>query len=244
MSVVEIKNVTKSFGSLQAVVDVTLSVEKKETVIICGPSGAGKSTLLRCINGLERPRQGEVWVDNVEITGDKANLREARKEIGIVFQSFNLFPHMNVLNNLILGPTKVRRVTKADAISKARELLERMGLIEKIDAYPDELSGGQAQRVAIARALAMDPKLMLFDEATSALDPEMIKDVLDVMADLSNRGMTMIVVTHEMGFAKAAANRVVFMVDGRIVEEASPEVFFQSPQDPRSQHFVNQIIGI
>jgi len=244
MSLVEIKGVTKSFGPLHAVDDVTLSVEQKETVIICGPSGAGKSTLLRCVNGLEKPQKGGIWVDGLEITGDKAKLREARKEIGIVFQSFNLFPHMDVLHNLILGPMKAKKIPRSSAVARAEDLLAKMGLSDKMVSYPDELSGGQAQRVAIARALAMDPKLMLFDEPTSALDPEMIKDVLDVMADLSSRGMTMMVVSHEMGFARLAANRVVFMVDGRIVEEAPPEVFFESPKDPRSKQFVDQIIGM
>jgi len=244
MPLVVFRNVSKAFGSLEALADVDLDVQEGETVIICGPSGAGKSTLLRCVNGLEKPQKGDIWVDDMKITGDKSDLRTARKEIGIVFQSYNLFPHITVLKNLILGPMKAKGVDKEEAVAYARELLNRMGLIDKIDSYPDELSGGQAQRVAIARALAMRPKLMLFDEPTSALDPEMIQDVLQVMAQLSEQGMTMMVVSHEMGFAKAAADRVVFMADGRVVEEASPDAFFSSPRDPRSQKFVSQIIGI
>ncbi len=221
---------------------VGLSVQQGEVVVICGPSGSGKSTLLRCINHLETVTSGRVIVDGAEVGGHKVDVNALRREIGMVFQQFNLFPHLTVLENITLAPLKVRKAKKEEAEETAMRLLRRIGIPEKAKAYPSQISGGQQQRVAIARALAMNPKLMLFDEPTSALDPEMIKEVLDVMRDLAREGMTMVVVTHEMGFAREVADRVVFMDDGMIVEEAEPAAFFTNPREPRTQLFLSKIL--
>ncbi len=221
---------------------IDLSIAKQEVVVICGPSGSGKSTLLRCINHLETVSSGQVVVDGVVVGARHGDVNALRREIGMVFQQFNLFPHLTVLENITLAPLKVRKVSKAEAEETAMRLLRRIGIPEKALAYPAQLSGGQQQRVAIARALAMNPKLMLFDEPTSALDPEMIKEVLDVMRDLAREGMTMIVVTHEMGFAREVADRVVFMDDGLIVEQNRPDEFFGSPRELRTQQFLSKIL--
>ena len=221
---------------------INLSVREQEVLVVCGPSGSGKSTLLRCINHLETVSSGRVVVNGVEVGGRHVDVNALRREIGMVFQQFNLFPHLTVLDNVTLAPIKVRKVPRAEAQESALRLLERVGIPEKAGAYPGHLSGGQQQRVAIARALAMNPKLMLFDEPTSALDPEMIKEVLDVMRDLARDGMTMIVVTHEMAFAREVADRVVFMADGVIVEENDPDSFFTSPQEARTQQFLSKVL--
>ena len=221
---------------------INLSVREQEVLVVCGPSGSGKSTLLRCINHLETVSSGRVVVNGVEVGGRHVDVNALRREIGMVFQQFNLFPHLTVLDNVTLAPIKVRKVPRAEAQEAALRLLERVGIPEKAGAYPGHLSGGQQQRVAIARALAMNPKLMLFDEPTSALDPEMIKEVLDVMRDLARDGMTMIVVTHEMAFAREVADRVVFMADGVIVEENDPDSFFTSPQEARTQQFLSKVL--
>jgi len=239
---IEFRGVHKWFGSLHVLDDIGLRVEAGEVVVICGPSGSGKSTLLRCINGLEPIQRGEIYVDGIRLNGRACNIAKLRAEIGMVFQHFNLYPHMSVLDNITLGPMKVRRLSRAAAERIARELLRKVGIPEKGTQYPVKLSGGQQQRVAIARALAMQPKVMLFDEPTSALDPEMIKEVLDVIVDLAKEGMTMVVVTHEMGFAKKVADRIVFMDDHRIVEEARPDAFFQAPRSERAQVFLSKIL--
>jgi general L-amino acid transport system ATP-binding protein len=213
-----------------------------EVVVVCGPSGSGKSTLIRCINRLERHDRGRIVVDGIELTDDLRHVDAVRREVGMVFQQFNLFPHLTVLQNITLAPVLVRRWPKDQAERVARELLERVGIPEKADSYPSQLSGGQQQRVAIARALAMQPKIMLFDEPTSALDPEMIQEVLDVMRDLARRGMTMVVVTHEMGFAREVADRIVFMDEGVIVETAPPDTFFTSPRHERTRAFLSKIL--
>lgn len=235
-------NVYKSFGKVTALVDVSLRVKKAEVCFVFGPSGGGKSTLLRCINLLEVPDSGRIIVDGIPVTHEKTNLDLVRSEVGIVFQLFNLFPHLTVLENVTLAQEKVRKRVKEEAEQVAQELLERVGIPEKADAYPMQLSGGQKQRVAIARALAMNPKIMLFDEPTSALDAEMIKEVLDVMLDLAREGMTMVVVSHEMGFAKAAADRMVFLADGRIVEEGPSKELFSNPKEARTKAFFDQIL--
>lgn len=240
---VSIEKVNKYFGEFQALADVDMSVDRGETVIVIGPSGSGKSTLCRCINRLERIDSGKIVIDGHELPEEGRALARVRADIGMVFQSFNLFPHKTILQNITLGPTKVRKQSKDDAKSRAMELLTRVGIASKADSYPTELSGGQQQRAAIARALAMEPKLMLFDEPTSALDPEMIKEVLDVMVDLAQEGTTMVVVTHEMGFARRAANRVVFMDSGRIVEQAEPEKFFTAPESDRAKDFLSKILS-
>ena len=219
-----------------------MRIGRQEVVVVIGPSGSGKSTLIRCINRLEKHDRGRIVVDGVELSDDLKNIQEIRRETGMVFQQFNLFPHLTVLDNVTLAPRQVRRMAKADAEALAMEMLERVQIPEQARKYPGQLSGGQQQRVAIARALAMQPKVMLFDEPTSALDPEMIKEVLDVMVELAESGMTMIVVTHEMGFAKAVANRVVFMSDGQIVEVGTPEHFFTDPQEDRTKLFLSQIL--
>lgn len=237
----EIRHLTKKYGKIIAVDDASLSVSNQEGLIICGPSGSGKSTLLRCINGLEQMTAGTILFNNI-ITSPKT-LRDTRRNIGMVFQSFNLFPHLSVLENLILAPTRVLKYAKADAITQATELLGSMHLEDKKNDYPRSLSGGQQQRVAIARALMMGPELMLFDEPTSALDPEMVKDVLDIMRLLREEGMTMIVVTHEMGFAREAADRIVFMDAGRIVEIQKPSDFFAKPIHDRTKQFLSQILN-
>ncbi|HEX2058509.1 MAG TPA: amino acid ABC transporter ATP-binding protein [Actinomycetota bacterium] len=239
---VVLKNVKKSFGSNLVLDDVSLSLDVGEAVVIAGPSGSGKSTMLRCVNALETIDSGEIWFDGKSIPDAGKDIYKIRADIGMVFQQFNLFPHKTVLQNITLGPTEVKGLSEADAKKKARELLERVGIPEKADAVPADLSGGQQQRVAIARALAMEPKLMLFDEPTSALDPEMIREVLDVMRDLAKSGMTMMVVTHEMGFAREVCDRICFIDDGKIVEEGPPEEFFNNTQSDRAKEFVDKII--
>jgi polar amino acid transport system ATP-binding protein len=239
---IEFKNVNKWFGKLHVLRDVTLSVSRGEVVVVCGPSGSGKSTLIRCVNGLEKIQQGELIVLGESITKDGVNLPRLRTHVGMVFQSFNLFPHMTALQNIMLAPIKVRGVARDEAERTARTLLARVGIPEKAGNYPANLSGGQQQRVAIARALAMSPEIMLFDEPTSALDPEMINEVLEVMTDLAKSGMTMICVTHEMGFARRVAHRVVFMDEGQVVEENVPEQFFAAPKSDRSRQFLSKIL--
>ena len=235
--------VQKWFGDLHVLQDIDLAVERGEVVVVIGPSGSGKSTLCRTINRLEPIQQGEITIDGERLPEEGKELARLRADVGMVFQSFNLFAHKTVLENVTLGPTKVRRQSKAEADKQGRALLERVGVASQADKYPAQLSGGQQQRVAIARALAMDPKVMLFDEPTSALDPEMINEVLDVMTALARDGMTMIVVTHEMGFARRAANRVVFMDGGRIVESADPETFFTRPTSERAKDFLSKILS-
>lgn len=239
---IEIENVSKWFGPHRVLTDISLEVAKGEVIVICGPSGSGKSTLLRCINRLEAVQKGRITVDGNEITGDAVDLNRLRAEIGVVFQSFNLYPHMSVLNNVTLAPRLVRKASKAAAEEAARALLAKVGILDKAQSYPSQLSGGQQQRVAIARALAMRPRVMLFDEPTSALDPEMISEVLDAMVSLARDGMTMVVVTHEMGFAKSVAHRVVFMSDGRIIESAAPDKFFARPSEERTRQFLSKIL--
>ncbi|MCB9450693.1 MAG: amino acid ABC transporter ATP-binding protein [Anaerolineaceae bacterium] len=235
-------NVNKWFGEFHVLRDVSLSVNPKEVVVILGPSGSGKSTFIRCINRLEEHQEGQIVVDGMELTHDVRNVAAIRREIGMVFQQFNLFPHKTVLENITLGPMKVRHLSRDKAEAKARELLERVGIPEQAGKYPGQLSGGQQQRVAIARALAMEPKIMLFDEPTSALDPEMIKEVLDVMKELARSGMTMLVVTHEMGFAKEVADRIIFFDHGRIVEQGTPKYFFEEAKHERTKQFLSQIL--
>lgn len=239
---VVLDGVNKHFGDLHALKDINLSIAKGEVVVVIGPSGSGKSTLCRAINRLETIDDGTITLDGQPLPQEGKALAALRAEVGMVFQSFNLFAHKTILENVTLGPIKVRGQDKAEAEKRARELLERVGVGNQAEKYPAQLSGGQQQRVAIARALAMDPKVMLFDEPTSALDPEMIKEVLDVMVDLAQRGMTMVVVTHEMGFARTAANRVVFMADGAIVEENTPEEFFTNPRSDRAKDFLSKIL--
>ena len=239
---VVLAGVQKHFGSLHALKDIELTVTRGEVVVVIGPSGSGKSTLCRTINRLETIDEGSITLDGTPLPAEGKALAKLRAEVGMVFQSFNLFAHKTILENVSLGPIKVRGLSKAEAEKKARELLERVGIEQQADKYPAQLSGGQQQRVAIARALAMEPKVMLFDEPTSALDPEMIKEVLDVMVDLAKQGMTMIVVTHEMGFARTAADRVVFMADGAIVEENTPEDFFTHPKSDRAKDFLGKIL--
>lgn len=239
---ISIRGARKSFGKVEALRGVDLEVKKGEVILIIGPSGSGKSTLLRSINRLERLDGGSIMIDGESVTDEKADIRQIREEVGMVFQSFNLFPHLSVVQNITLAPTSVKKVTTKEAQEQARRLLEKVGLSEKVGAYPDQLSGGQQQRVAIARALAMNPKVMLFDEPTSALDPEMIKEVLDVMTALAREGMTMLVVSHEMGFARAAANRVIFMDQGQIIETAPPEEFFTNPREERTRRFLEHIL--
>lgn len=238
---INIKNLHKTFGKLHVLKGIDARVAEREVVVIIGPSGSGKSTLLRCINFLEQPTDGEIIVDGIPLNTD-ANINKVREEVGMVFQRFNLFPHMSVLKNITLAPCKVRKMSEAEGEKVALELLEKVGLQDKAYAYPEQLSGGQQQRVAIARALAMRPKVMLFDEPTSALDPEMINEVLDVMKTLAREGMTMVVVTHEMGFAREVGNRVIFMDEGRIVEEGSPEEIFANAQEERTRSFLSKIL--
>ncbi|HEX6335754.1 MAG TPA: amino acid ABC transporter ATP-binding protein [Jiangellaceae bacterium] len=236
------EGVDKFFGDFQALMKIDLVVGRQEVVVVCGPSGSGKSTLIRCINRLEKHDSGRIVVDGIELSDDVRNIQEVRREVGMVFQQFNLFPHLTVLENIVLAPRQVRHESKADAEAHAKELLERVKIPEQAHKFPAQLSGGQQQRVAIARSLAMRPKIMLFDEPTSALDPEMIKEVLDAMVELAESGMTMIVVTHEMAFARAVANRMVFMADGQIVEVGAPEHFFTDPQEERTKLFLSQIL--
>lgn len=239
---IEMRSVNKWFGDFHVLKDINISVERGERIVVCGPSGSGKSTLVRCINRLEEHQEGDIVVDGVELTSDLKNIDSVRSEVGMVFQSFNLFPHLSVLENCTLAPIWVRKQAKAEAEEAAMEYLERVKIPEQALKFPGQLSGGQQQRVAIARALCMNPRIMLFDEPTSALDPEMIKEVLDVMVDLAESGMTMICVTHEMGFARQVANRVVFMDGGEIVEENAPEEFFSNPRNERTQLFLSQIL--
>jgi ABC-type polar amino acid transport system ATPase subunit len=239
---IQIKNVSKWYEDFQVLKDINEEVKQGQTVVVCGPSGSGKSTLLRCINGLEPFQKGEIIVDGVSV-GDRAtNLYKLRTEIGMVFQRFELYPHMTALQNITLAPLKVRNRSKKEAEAKAVELLARVGIPEKASAYPANLSGGQQQRVAIARSLAMEPKIMMFDEPTSALDPEMIKEVLEVMIDLAKGGMTMVVVTHEMGFAREVADEIIFMDEGSIIERGTDISFFQNPKSPRTKDFLDKIL--
>jgi len=242
-SAIRYSKVSKWFGSLQVLKDVNLDVTPGEVVVVCGPSGSGKSTLIRCVNKLEPIQQGKIFVYGDPIVGNQVNLSKLRAEVGMVFQSFNLFPHMTVLENIMLAPSKVKGLSATEAEKIARDLLARVRIPDKADKYPANLSGGQQQRVAIARALAMQPRIMLFDEPTSALDPEMINEVLDVMTDLAKEGMTMMVVTHEMGFAKRVAHRVIFMDAGQIVEAATPQEFFSAPKSDRARDFLSKILS-
>ena len=240
--VIRISNVNKWYGSFHVLKDINLEVRRGERIVICGPSGSGKSTLIRCINRLERHQEGDIVVDGVELTGNMKGIEKVRREVGMVFQDFNLFPHMSVLQNLTLAPIWVRRMPRKEAESIAMHYLERVQIQEQADKFPGQLSGGQQQRVAIARALCMNPNVLLFDEPTSALDPEMIKEVLDVMVELAHENITMICVTHEMGFARTVADRVIFMDGGEIVEENTPEEFFHNPRYDRTKLFLSQII--
>ena len=241
-AIIEIIDVHKWFGDFHVLQGINLSVHKRERIVICGPSGSGKSTLIRCINRLEEHQRGHIIVDGIELTSNVKDVEKIRTEVGMVFQHFNLFPHLNIVDNLTLGPIWVRNVPKAEAEETAMYYLEKVHIADQAQKYPGQLSGGQQQRVAIARSLCMNPKVMLFDEPTSALDPEMIKEVLDVMVDLAQEGMTMIVISHEMGFAKSVAHRVLFMDFGRIVEGNSPEEFFENPQHDRTKLFLSQIL--
>jgi ABC-type polar amino acid transport system ATPase subunit len=240
--IIRVKELHKYFGSVEAVRGVTLDVAKGEVVVVIGPSGSGKSTLLRCINHLETPTSGEVWIDGQELTHKRTNINAVRAEVGMVFQLFNLFPHLTALENIALAQRVVRKRSREEAVAVAMEQLKRVGIPEKAACYPGQLSGGQQQRVAIARALAMQPKIMLFDEPTSALDPEMIKEVLDCMLELAEAGMTMLVVSHEMGFAKAAARRIIFMDQGVIVEETTPHELYTNPREERTKLFLSKIL--
>ena len=242
---IDVRNIYKTFWvphEVKALVDFSIKIEAGEVVVVCGPSGSGKSTFIRCINRLETADSGKIFIDNVDILDQDTNINEVRAEVGMVFQSFNLFPHKTVLQNVTLGQTVVRKRSKNEADEKAMALLDKVGIIDKAKAYPDNLSGGQQQRVAIARALAMDPKVMLFDEPTSALDPEMIGEVLDVMKTLAKEGMTMVVVSHEMGFAREVSDSILFMDEGAIVEVGTPEHFFTNPTHERTKLFMSQIL--
>ncbi len=241
-SIIQIRNLHKRFGHVHALRGVNLDVSRGEVVVVVGPSGSGKSTLLRCINHLETPTSGEVIIDGISLTDRHTDINAVRAEVGMVFQSFNLFPHLTALENIVLAQRVVRRRSREEAERIAHDLLAKVGIPEKADAYPSQLSGGQQQRVDIARALAMQPKIMLFDEPNSALDPEMIKEVLDVMLDLAREGMTMVVVSHEMGFARNAGNRMVFMDEGQIIEEATPEELFSNPRHERTKLFLSKIL--
>ncbi|MBD1851278.1 ATP-binding cassette domain-containing protein [Leptolyngbya sp. FACHB-711] len=233
---------SKSFGKLNVLKDISTEIKKGQVVAIIGPSGCGKSTFLRCLNLLEMPTRGRIYIDNQDITSPKVDIKDVRQNIGMVFQHFNLFPHMTVLDNLTYAPTKVRKLPKAQAREKAMELLHRVGLSEKAEVYPSRLSGGQKQRVAIARSLAMEPQVMLFDEPTSALDPEMVKEVLDVMKALAQTQITMAIVTHEMGFAREVADRIIFLDNGNIAEDAPPDVFFSNPKSERACQFLEKVL--
>ena len=239
---IKVENLTKSFGELEVLKGINQEIKDGEVVVVIGPSGSGKSTFLRCLNLLESPTSGKIFVDNEEITSKKIDINKVREEMGMVFQSFNLFNNLNILDNITLAPTLVKKMEKAKAEEKARELLARVGLPDKAEAFPKSLSGGQKQRIAIARALAMNPKVMLFDEPTSALDPEMVGEVLDIMKDLAREGMTMVVVTHEMGFAREVGDRIIFMDGGYVVEEGSPEEIFGNPQNDRTKDFLGKVL--
>ncbi|MCM3726205.1 amino acid ABC transporter ATP-binding protein [Neobacillus cucumis] len=239
---IQVKNLKKSFGTNEVLKDINVTVKPKEVVVVIGPSGSGKSTFLRCINMLESITGGQILIEGVDITDKKTDINKIRTEVGMVFQQFNLFPHKKVIDNIMLAPMKVRNIPADKARAKGMELLRKVGLEDKADAYPDSLSGGQKQRVAIARALAMEPKIMLFDEPTSALDPEMVGEVLEVMKDLAKEGMTMVVVTHEMGFAKEVGDRVIFMDGGLVVEEKVPTELFDNPQEERTRAFLSKVL--
>ncbi|WP_246943578.1 amino acid ABC transporter ATP-binding protein [Bacillus pinisoli] len=239
---IKVENLSKSYGKLEVLKGISTTIEKGEVVTIIGPSGSGKSTFLRCLNLLEEPSAGQIWIGEDEITNPKTNIMKIRQKIGMVFQHFYLFPHMTVLENLTYAPMKIKEISKSEAEAKAIQLLEKVGLKEKANDYPNRLSGGQKQRVAIARALAMEPEAMLFDEPTSALDPEMVKEVLSVMKSLAGTGMTMAIVTHEMGFAREVADRVMFLDEGRLLEEADPATFFSAPKTQRAKEFLEKIL--
>ncbi len=242
MTKVKVENLKKNFGKLEVLKDINLEVKEGEVVCLIGPSGSGKSTFLRCLNKLEEPTDGTIIVDDYDLTAKSSDINKIRENIGMVFQQFNLFPHLSVMQNIMLAPVDRKRMTKEEAAEKAKKLLSVVGLLEKADQYPASLSGGQQQRVAIARALAMEPDIMLFDEPTSALDPEMVGEVLEVMKKLAADGMTMVVVTHEMGFAREVADRVIFMDGGYIVEQGTPEEVFGNPQNKRTQDFLNKVL--
>ena len=239
---IEFRDVYKNFGKLEVLKGINLKIEKGEVVTLIGPSGSGKSTILRCMNLLERPTKGQVFIEGTEITAPKIDIQSIRKDIGMVFQHFNLFPHMTVMENMTYAPVKVNKMSKTDAEAKAMELLKLVGLTEKAQTYPGKLSGGQKQRIAIARALAMEPKIMLFDEPTSALDPEMVKEVLEVIENLAHTGITMTLVTHEMGFAREVADRICFIDDGQILEDAPPDEFFANPKTERAKSFLEKVL--
>lgn len=239
---IEMQGVSKWYGDFQVLKDINLTVKKGERLVVCGPSGSGKSTMIRCINRLEEHQEGKIVVDGIELTDDLKNIEEIRKEVGMIFQHFNLFPHLSILENLILAPTWVRKRPRHEAVEKAMYYLERVKIADQALKFPGQLSGGQQQRVAIARGLCMEPNIMLFDEPTSALDPEMIKEVLDVMTELADEGMTMICVTHEMGFAKTVADCMIFMDEGQIIECAPPSEFFDNPKSDRTKLFLSQIL--
>ena len=239
---IKVENLTKSFGELEVLKGINQEIKDGEVVVVIGPSGSGKSTFLRCLNLLEEPTSGKIFVDNEEITSRDIDINKVREEMGMVFQSFNLFNNLNIIDNITLAPTLVKKMEKEEAEKKAMGLLERVGLPDKRDSFPKSLSGGQKQRIAIARALAMNPKVMLFDEPTSALDPEMVGEVLDIMKDLAKEGMTMVVVTHEMGFAREVGDRILFMDGGYIVEEGSPEEVFGNPKNERTQNFLAKVL--
>ena len=239
---IKVQNLQKSFGKNEVLKDISVTIEEKEVVVVIGPSGSGKSTFLRCINALEEITGGHIYIEDIDVADSKNDINKLRMEVGMVFQQFNLFPHMSVIENIMLAPIKVRGISKEQAREKGLELLGKVGLREKADAYPNSLSGGQKQRVAIARALAMEPKVMLFDEPTSALDPEMVGEVLEVMKQLAKEGMTMVVVTHEMGFAKEVGDRVIFMDEGYIVEENNPKELFENPQHQRTKLFLSKVL--
>jgi polar amino acid transport system ATP-binding protein len=241
--IILMEDVQKWYGTFQVLKDINLKVRTGERIVICGPSGSGKSTLIRCINRLEHAQKGRIIVDNIDVGASSRDLDAVRREVGMVFQQFNLFPHMTVLENCMLAPMKVRGTSKTDAEAMARKYLERVRIPDQADKYPAQLSGGQQQRVAIARALCMNPKIMLFDEPTSALDPEMVKEVLDTMVNLAEEGMTMLCVTHEMGFARSVADRIIFMDQGEIVEEGTPDTFFSHPKHERTRNFLGQILS-
>lgn len=240
---ISIRNLYKNFGKLEVLKNISTTIDKGEILSIIGPSGSGKSTFLRCINKLEEPTSGHIFIDNMDLMDKNTDINKIRERVGMVFQHFNLFPHKTVLENLILSPIKVKQESEEEAKKYAEYLLEKVGLLDKANAYPSQLSGGQKQRIAIARALAMKPEVILFDEPTSALDPEMIKEVLDVMRELAKEGMTMVIVTHEMGFAKNVGNRVLFMDKGEIVEDSSPKEFFENPKNERVKDFLNKVLN-
>jgi polar amino acid transport system ATP-binding protein len=239
---IDIKKLSKSFGNIQVLQNISEHIAPGEKVVIIGPSGSGKSTFLRCLNLMEQPTEGQIWFDGKEVTDPKADINAIRQQMGMVFQHFNLFPNMTILKNITLAPVRTGRMTPAQAEQTAKHLLQRVGLLDKADAYPNQLSGGQKQRIAIVRAMAMNPKVLLFDEPTSALDPEMVGEVLAVMKELADEGMTMVVVTHEIGFAKEVASRVMFMDAGQIVEQGPPETIFSNPQHPRLQEFLSKVL--